>query len=88
MRVIVVKARAIREHEVAFDFLETKRPVLIDFEIGRFVRVLQQLRVRETRAHRDADLPDRNPISCGRRVRCNERTSSIDSATTSTDSAP
>ena len=42
MGVIVVKPGAVREHEIAFDFLVTQRPVLVDFVISRFVRVLQQ----------------------------------------------
>ena len=42
MGVIVVKPGTVREHEIAFDFLVTQRPILIDFVISRFVRILQQ----------------------------------------------
>ena len=41
--VIVIKPRAIRENQIAFDFFETKRPILIDFVVGRLIRVLKQL---------------------------------------------
>src|SRR5207253_8965723 len=42
MRVIVVKTRAVRKHEVAFDFLETERTILVDLVVSRLVRVLHQ----------------------------------------------
>src|SRR5205807_5933121 len=42
MRMIVVKTRAVRKHEVAFDFLETERAVLVDLVISRLVSVLHQ----------------------------------------------
>jgi hypothetical protein len=41
MGVIVVKAGAIRKHEVAFDFLEAEGPAPVDFVIGGFIGVLE-----------------------------------------------
>ena len=46
--VVVVKARAVGEDEVALDFLEGERAVLIDLVIGGLVGVLHQLGGAET----------------------------------------
>jgi hypothetical protein len=40
MRVVVVKAGAIAQHEVALDLLKRKRTTLIELEIRGFVGVL------------------------------------------------
>ena len=48
MGVIVVKASAIGEHEIALDLLETQRPILINLVVGRLICVLEQLRCSET----------------------------------------
>ncbi len=42
VRVVVVVPRAVAQYEVALDLLETQRPVLVDLEIGGFVRILEQ----------------------------------------------
>ncbi len=41
MRVVIVKARAVREDKITFDLLETERPVLVDLEVGRFICILE-----------------------------------------------
>ena len=47
MGVIVVKASAIGEHEIALDLLETQRPILINLVVSGFIRVLEELRGSE-----------------------------------------
>ena len=48
VRVVVIKARSIREDEIALDLLVGKRAVLVDFVIGGLVGVLHQLRGPES----------------------------------------
>ena len=40
MRVVIVKARAVREHEVALDLGEGEVAMLVQLEVGRLVRIL------------------------------------------------
>ena len=39
---VVVKARAVAQDQVALDFLETQRPIAIDFKVSRLISVLEQ----------------------------------------------
>ena len=41
VRMIVVKTRAVAEHEIALDLLKRQRPVLIDLEVGGLICVLE-----------------------------------------------
>src|SRR3712207_7365996 len=66
MRVIVVEARPIREHEVALDLLEGERPALVDLVIRRLVRILEQLfRAKTARSEEHtSELQSRQYLVC------------------------
>src|SRR2546423_9417865 len=87
MRVVIVKARTVREHEIAFDFFETQRPFSVDLVVGRFIRVLEQTwRAKAPRVAMRIFEPI-IPLHVGAVFRV--RTDQLDRfATTSTEAAP